>query len=281
MPFAPGFKKGSVWAALLCTAVLLAAGCGGKEAGTAPAQAPAPAAKTEAPALPTEVVAHRGGKPENTLGAFRKALATPEVGAIELDVQVSKDGELFIMHDTTVDRTTNGKGAVADLTAEQIRQLATKEGSEPVPTLDQVLAEVARAPGKRVFVEIKGPTPADTPDKVVAAIKKNGVADRATVVSFDRDLVDAVKKLDPKQPTGFISKKFDKDEMEYPGEYLFITSSVVTKEKVEQAQKTGKKVYVWTVDDKLPMERFLLLHVDGIITNEYPLLIQVKQASAK
>jgi glycerophosphoryl diester phosphodiesterase len=141
--------------AALCTLLLLT-GC--SAGGGAKPEKGAPAVDAVAPApVQVEVVAHRGGYPENTLAAFKQALGHPDVGAIELDVQVSKDGELFIMHDKTVDRTTNGKGAVADLTAAQLRALKTpREGAaEPVPLLDEALALVAATPAKRALVEIK------------------------------------------------------------------------------------------------------------------------------
>lgn len=224
------------------------------------------------------MVAHRGGVPENTLSAFKTALADPDAGVIELDVQVSKDGELFVMHDKTVDRTTDGKGSVSDLTAQQMKALKTpKGGSEPVPTLDEVLALLAAAPGKRAFVEIKDPTPADTPDKVLAALKKHSVADRTVVISFDRTLLDAVKRLDPKQPIGFVSKAWGNLEKEYKSEYLLVTYGAATKELVAEAQKAGRKVYVWTVNDKSIMETYRKMGVDGIISDQYRQLIELQK----
>lgn len=266
--------------AALCTLLVLtgcSAGGGaapekGAPAANAPASAPAP--------VQVEVVAHRGGYPENTLAAFKQALSHPDVGAIELDVQVSKDGELFVMHDKTVDRTTTGKGAVADLTSAQLRALQTpKTGAgEPIPLLDEALALVAATPAKRVLVEIKEPTPADTPAKVVAAINKHGLGSRAIVTSFDRNLVEASRKLAPAIATGFVSKKFGSDEFSYPGEYLLITSGAVTREKVAEAHKAGKKVYVWTVDEKTPMEGYVLMGADGLISNEYGIAAEVKKS---
>jgi glycerophosphoryl diester phosphodiesterase len=227
------------------------------------------------PARDVDVVAHRGGAPENTVSAFKAALADPDVDVIEMDVQVSKDGGLFIIHDKTVDRTTDGKGAISELTSEQVKALKTpKGGAESVPTLNEVLALLAGAPGKRAFVEIKNPTPADTPAKVLAALKQHGVADRAVVISFDRPLLDEVKRLDPKQPVGFVSKAFGKLEKEYPSEYLMVTYGAATKELVAEAQKAGRKVYVWTVNDKPIMETYIKMGVDGIISDQYRLLIE-------
>ncbi|HWI51961.1 MAG TPA: glycerophosphodiester phosphodiesterase family protein [Symbiobacteriaceae bacterium] len=265
-------------AVTICLLSVVAAGCATKSETKPPAAAPVQGAAAKA-----EVVAHRGGKPENTLTAFKTALADPDVGAIELDVQVSKDGQLFIMHDKTVDRTTDGKGEVAALTAAELKGLKTpKGGTEPVPTLDEVLALVAALPGKRVFVEIKEPTPADTPAKVLAALKQHNVADRAVVTSFDRSLVDETRRLDPKQATGFISSKaFDAAEIAFPGEYLFITYTKVFTDKIEAAHKAGKKVYVWTVNDKSSMAIYMGMGADGIVSDEYRLVAETKKGLGK
>jgi glycerophosphoryl diester phosphodiesterase len=254
---------------------LAAAGCGSPGRGQPPAAGPA--------VSHTEVVAHRGGKPENTPAAFKQALADPDVGAIELDVQVSKDGQLMIMHDKTVDRTTSGKGEVAALTFAELRALRTpRDGTDPVPTLDEALALVAAAPGKRVMVEIKEPTPADTPAKVLASIKSHNLSDRTVVTSFDRNLLDETRKLDPKQATGFISSKdFGAAELGYPGEYLFITYTKVFEEKIAAAHKAGKKVYVWTVNDKAGMNVYLQMGADGIVTDEHGLAAGVKKSFGK
>jgi glycerophosphoryl diester phosphodiesterase len=268
-----------VGAALFTLALLT--GC--TQAGGAPAkEAPAPAPVMAPAPRNVEVVAHRGGYPENTLSAFRQALATPEVGAIELDVQVSKDGELFVIHDKAVDRTTTGKGNVKDLTAAEIRDLKTpKAGAEQVPTLDDVLALVAAAPEKRVVVEIKAPNPADTPARVVAALEKHGLTKRSVVISFDRGQAEAARKAAPAQETGFLSKEWNSSVLSYPGEYVLITSAAVTRKAVEEAHAAGKKFYVWTVDDKMPMEAFMLMGVDGIISNTYEVLVEVKKAAAE
>ena len=248
--------------AMLLLLLVMVAGCGGTPAST-------PAARE------VTVVAHRGGTLENTLSAFKAALADPDVDVIEMDVQVSKDGALFIIHDKTVDRTTDGKGAISELTGDQVKALKTpKGGAESVPTLDDVLALLAATPGKRAFVEIKNPTPADTPAKVLAALKHHGVADRAVVISFDRPLLDEVKRLDPKQPVGFVSKAFGNVEKEYPSEYLVVTYGAATKDLVAEVQKAGRKVYVWTVNDKPIMETYIKMGVDGIISDQYRLLIE-------
>jgi len=108
-----------------------------------------------APLNPFTVIGHRGGRayaPENTLAAFRNAIQMGSVW-LEFDVQMTRDGVLVVMHDDTVDRTTNGHGAVADLTLDQIRSLDAGQG-EKVPTFQEVL-DLAKASGADIFPETK------------------------------------------------------------------------------------------------------------------------------
>src|SRR5688572_15081750 len=103
------------------------------------------------------IIAHRGGPdraPENTLAAFRTAIALGADG-VELDCQRSKDGALVVIHDETVDRTTNGKGQVGALTLAQLRGLDAGQG-EPVPAFEEVL-NMSKAAGVQLVAEIKSP----------------------------------------------------------------------------------------------------------------------------
>ena len=124
-------------------------------------------------AEPMVVIAHRGspsssGAPENTLGAFRAAI---DAGAdwLEFDVRATRDGQLVVLHDATVDRTTDGSGAIAGLTLEQARALDAGNG-ERIPTVDEVV-RLARAAGVPILPEIKdGPgQPASAPATPAAA----------------------------------------------------------------------------------------------------------------
>jgi glycerophosphoryl diester phosphodiesterase len=116
------------------------------------------------------VTSHRGAgslEPENTLRAIRRAIALG-VDQIEIDVQLTKDGHLILMHDPTVDRTTNGSGKIAELTCAEIRQLDASSG-ERVPTLDEALALVN---GEVVLqIELKG---AGTAQPTVSAVMNAG-----------------------------------------------------------------------------------------------------------
>jgi glycerophosphoryl diester phosphodiesterase len=144
------------------------------------------------------VIAHRGDHtkaPENTLAAIRRAI---EVGCdyVEVDVRRTSDGALVVMHDSTVDRTTNGKGKVAELTLEEIRKLdaGSKKGkewsAEKVPTFDEALT---LCKGKiKIYVDHKSAPPAE----VLAAIEKQGMLDQV-VVYGSVDVLREYKKLKP------------------------------------------------------------------------------------
>lgn len=154
------------------------------------------------------IVGHRGGSsgkaPENTMAAFRLG---PTLGAaiLECDVHCSKDGVLVVIHDQTVDRTTNGKGAVHQMTLAQLKQLDAGMG-ERIPTLDELLAWTATQPDLGLVVEIKARRkvcPAVS-DKVVEAVNRAGMARRTMIISFHRDAVEHVEQIQPDLKTGLL-----------------------------------------------------------------------------
>jgi glycerophosphoryl diester phosphodiesterase len=164
----------------------------------------------------TIVVAHRGASahlPENTMPAFERAV---EMGAdaIELDVHLTADGQLAVIHDETVERTTDGSGAVAEMTMAQLRALdagyrfADPDGGFPhrgrgltIPTLAEVLEWLPEGVG--LVVEIKAPAAADA---VVDALRGTQVrrAGAASVISFSEAAIDRVHELDPELATGYL-----------------------------------------------------------------------------
>lgn len=140
-------------------------------------------------------VAHRGAsayEPENTLRSVRRAI---ELGAdmSEIDLHLSKDGALIVMHDYTVDHTTNGQGAIKEMTLEEIKKLDAGQG-EPVPTLQEVIDLVRGKNG--LYIELKGE---GTPQPTVEVLRANGFTDRsqAIVGSFKAELVRETKELAP------------------------------------------------------------------------------------
>ncbi len=224
-------------------------------------------------------IAHRGASghsPENTLLAFRYAF---ELGAdaIECDVQLSADGAPVIIHDSTVDRTTNGSGTVALLPLEMLRQLDAGAG-ERIPELREVL-NLCREQGKQVNLEIKAETleQAQKVAGVVAEVlESGGYLDLALVSSFWLPVLTSLKNAHPQIRTATLhsglrwrflnmltAARAAGAEAIHPHERL--TSRAL----IESAHAAGFRVNVWTVDLPAAMKRLASWGVDGIMTN-YP-----------
>ena len=139
------------------------------------------------------ITGHRGAaklEPENTRLSFQKAIDLG-VDQIETDVHLTKDNHLVIIHDATVDRTTNGQGEIADLTLLEIRQLDAGKG-ERIPTLGEVIEWVR---GKVILqIELKGP---DTAEPVVRAVEQNGMEREVVLTSFVHDRLRKARQLNP------------------------------------------------------------------------------------
>jgi glycerophosphoryl diester phosphodiesterase len=162
---------------------------------------------------PPTIIAHRGASklaPENTISSFKEAFLH---GAkmVELDVQQTKDGKLVIMHDDSVDRTTNGKGKISDLTLEEIKSLdagskfSPKYAGEKVPTLEEVFEW---AKGKvRVDVEIKDTKQLDgMMGELTKVIHNKGMEKDVIITSFDKEAIDSINNSAPELETGILFK---------------------------------------------------------------------------
>lgn len=172
----------------------------------------------------TIIVAHRGAsayRPENTMPSYQLAVEQG-ADAIELDVHLARDGQLAVIHDDTLDRTTDRTGSVASLTMAEIgradagARFAAADGSHPyagknlrVPTLPEVLEWLPEGTG--LVVELKA---ADAADATVAALRDSRVraAGGATIISFDEAAIERAHQLDPEIPTGLLLVPFDKVE---------------------------------------------------------------------
>jgi len=222
--------------------------------------------------------AHRGASgqaPENTLAAFRLAW---EMGAemCELDVQQTADDRLAVMHDSTLERTTNSNGNLWEMTLAELqrhdagRWYDTRFSGEPIPAVEQV---IAFARGKmKLNIEIKTHGhERQLPVLVVETIRREQFMNECVVTSFDWKTVDAIKKLAPELKAGYIFgwKEFSPEVFAAPVELLSTHYSLVDADFVERAHAAGKKVHVWTVNYKWLMRRLRKRGVDGIITN-YP-----------
>jgi glycerophosphoryl diester phosphodiesterase len=220
-----------------------------------------------------QVIAHKGASghaPENTLAAFKKALA---LGAdwIELDVQRVAD-ELFIMHDYRLERTTDGQGSIYTKTVAEVRQLRIA-GKHSVPTLREVLDLVDRQ--VKVNIEIKSPDTAALIVKLVDeyVTKRGWHYDQFLVSSFNQYEILAVKQMQPQLVTGVIiyGLPFGLAEFARPlGVRTIVTSAeFINAELVTSAHQLGLEIIVYTVNYPDDIQRVIALGVDGIVTN-YP-----------
>lgn len=219
-------------------------------------------------------IGHRGAKahvPENTLASFQKAL---DLGAdgIEFDVHVCATGELVVIHDFTVDRTTNGSGEVSKMTLSQLKALIV-EGNQAIPTLDEVIELV----GKKCFVniEMKGRhTAQPISDFLKRLITEKGYTYNDFIVSsFQREELEAMHKLNPNVHLGILTQASMKEAWDWAEEFnvkaIHPHFSLLTESNVKKAQEAGYKIYTWTVNEPEDIARIKSYNVDGIIS-DYP-----------
>lgn len=232
-------------------------------------------------------VAHRGASreaPENTLTAFGLALDAG-AAAIECDVQRTRDGRLVVIHDQTVDRTTDGRGPVGALAFEDLRRLDAGRwfgpafAGERVPSLDEVL-DLVRG---RAFVllEIKhGPVFYEGIERQVAdALRRRGMAEAALVMSFDHPAVRTMRAEAPEIATAIVYDARPVDAAAAAraaaADALCPRWTLLTAGAVAEAHEAGLGVFPWTIDEEEPMRRCLAWGVDGVTSNDARLLARV------
>ncbi len=219
------------------------------------------------------IMGHRGAaayEPENTLRSIRTALAMG-VAAVEVDVQLTKDGELAVIHDDTVDRTTNGTGAVRDFTLEELRGLDAGQG-EPIPSLAEVVTEVA---GKaHLVVEVKHPEAAPA---VLKFFQARDIFSQVQVISFWHPVVRALKEKEPRLRTGVLLVGCPADPVALAraalAEALVLHYAYVTQDLVSAAHAAGLLVFIWNIDDVQTLRPYLDMNLDGIGSNRPDVLV--------
>lgn len=217
-------------------------------------------------------IGHRGAKghePENTLPSFQKALDF-NVGGIEFDVHVCKTGELIVIHDFTVDRTTNGSGAVSELSLSEIKALRINDEIE-VPTLEEVLDLV----GKKCFIniELKGRHTAKPVSHLIEKyILENDYSYEDFIVSsFQREELEMMFTINPNIHLGILTQASVNQALEWATTFsakaIHPHFSLLTEENVKKAQEQGFKVYTWTINETEDIKRIKTYNVNGIITD--------------
>ena len=212
-------------------------------------------------------IGHRGARayePENTLRSFKKALELG-VDAIELDVRRTRDGHLVVIHDADVKRTTNGRGLVAELTINEIKELST-EKEERIPTLEEALDCID---GKaRILIELKEQGLEEQILKIVHArkLEKNSI-----IISFLEDALKTTRELDKAIETGLIYAKHPHPErtaLDLKANYLVSLYRFTHTANVEKAHRNGLKIIVWTINTKEEAEEYKKKGVDGIASDK-------------
>ena len=229
-----------------------------------------------------EIVAHRGASfdaPENTVASMKLAWEQKaDVG--ELDVFLSRDGKIVVIHDPTTRRTTGVDGKVAEMTLAELRKLDAgkwkneKFAGERIPTLEEILATVP--PGKRLFIEVKcWPEIVPELDRVLKASRLK--PEQTVVISFSADVVAAVKKARPDLPAywvvSLVGKRTARElidkakQIGADGLDLSANPAVLDKAFAEQVKSAGLRLYVWTVNDVALARKMIEAGVEGITTD--------------
>ncbi|WP_426090353.1 glycerophosphodiester phosphodiesterase [Flavobacterium sp. DSR3-2] len=217
-------------------------------------------------------IAHRGAKgyePENTFVSFQKALDM-QVDGIELDVHLSADGEIIVIHDETIDRTTNGKGFVNALSLRELKAFRIN-GTHEIPTLAAVFDLV----NQNCFINIELKS-YEVTEKVVSLIekyvtKKGWNYDRFLVSSFDWNALQQVAFLNDKIPIGVLTEtdldlalafaKFIQAKSIHPHFHL------LTQENTAKMQQKDLQVFPWTINELEDIKKIKTFNVNGIITD--------------
>lgn len=234
--------------------------------------------------LPRPVIfGHRGAKahaPENTLESFRLAFEQG-ADAIELDAKLSADGEVMVMHDATVDRTTNGKGRVGSLTLAEMRALdagssfSEKYRGEKIPTLD----EVFESEGEKGIINVELTNYYGRRDnlaeKVCEVVKRHRLEDRIIFSSFFAYNLKKTAELLPNVPRGLLAldgwkgvwaRSFGFMFGEYQALHPYLND--VDHQQIKRVHRLKRRVHVWTVNAAQDMVRLKDWGVDGIFTDD-------------
>lgn len=222
------------------------------------------------------IIGHRGAsgyEPENTIRSFKKAIELG-VDIIEFDVHLCKSGEIVVIHDEKVNRTTNGHGYIREKTIEELKKLDMGKG-EKIPTLGEVLDLVNRR--VKINIELKGEKTAKPVYAIIQKyIQKCGwTYDNFLISSFDNSQLKEMRELDSKIKIGIIAQKIRGDLPELAKKLrpyslnINSKSRFLTKGFVDFWRNQRVKIFVWTVNDKKNIERLKSIGVDGIFS-DYP-----------
>jgi glycerophosphoryl diester phosphodiesterase len=231
-----------------------------------------------------QVVGHRGAPmeaPENTLLSFRRAIESG-VDWIEFDLRESRDGVLVVIHDDTVDRTTDGHGMVGDMAFGELEKLDAGNG-QTIPSLQRVI-DLAKGRVK-MDMEIKEK---GTEGDVVDAIINNGITGQCMVSSFIYDSIKRVKELSPEIATAAIMDRMPEDvekclDMLFDDigtRTLMISKKIALEPFVGEVRRQGFEVGIWNADTPGEIERYAAMDPRYLCSNYPERLVEFKQVHA-
>jgi glycerophosphoryl diester phosphodiesterase len=224
-----------------------------------------------------QVIAHRGASaraPENTLAAFRRA-AELGADAIETDLRVTREGRFVLLHDARVNRTTNGRGHIADLAFDAVRRLdagswfGEEFAGERIPTLEEALA-IAAELDLGVYLELKAPVDGSLPFALAERLRRSRRLDHIVLLSFDPAALALMHASEPRLATGLLVGRSGPTiaaARRAGARLLAPRYRRISARLVRRARQAGLGVVAWTVNEREEMRKMLSLSVDGIMTN--------------
>jgi glycerophosphoryl diester phosphodiesterase len=239
------------------------------------------------------IFGHRGANkvaPENTLSSFEKAF---ELGApaIELDVMLSSDQRIMVIHDSTLDRTTNGHGLVKEITLNELKKLdaglrfAPHFKGERIPTLDEVF-DLAKN-DYLINIELKNYASSrdNLVEKVIELVTKRKMTDHVIFSSFLLRNIIKVRKYLPGIPSALLTYEGIVGKLEISPilrwlspRFIHPEFHLIDEKYIQNEHAHNRKVNIWTVDEEKVLKRFIKANVDGIITNDPDLALQLKKS---
>ncbi len=246
-----------------------------------------------------KVIAHRGSShlaPENTMAAFKNAIKLG-VDMIEIDVEQTIDSVVVVIHDATVDRTTNGSGAVDTLTWDYVKSLNASQSwkgdnykNEKISTLNEVL-ELLKGTGVKLLIEIKegGERYPGIEKRVVDAIQKFDAYSWVNVQSFNIKSVECVKQEDENVKTFFLlerstfrnhynkirNEKEQNPSLKFNYDGLAVSYKAWSEQSLDSLKQMGLETYGWTVGDTIAMKKLIDNGITGIITDDPDVLLEI------
>ena len=232
------------------------------------------------------IIGHRGARneaPENTLAGFQH-LRQLGIHSVELDVRLSQDQQLVVIHDASVNRTTNAKGQVNQFTAAQLRQLDASMGSEllqptPVPTLRQVLDGWSELEYIQLEVKTTDPNSLDIIcRKITELVDEYQLLDTAVVTSSDQKVLALMHRFDGDIHRGFVAERFARNPIavchRHQCSHLVINHQRCSQRLIERAQQQNLIVSVWTVNTLGKAEKLQRWGADSVITDVPSLMLE-------